>query len=78
MTKLYHDTHFHLDLWKNPKDILKKIEAKKIYTMAVTNAPSVFKLTYQLTQGLKYIRPALGYHPEVIKDRPNDFPLFKE
>lgn len=72
------DTHFHLDLWNDPKEIIKKIEAKQIYTIAVTNAPSVFKLTYQLTQELKYIRPALGYHPEVIIDRPNDIPLFKE
>ncbi len=72
------DTHFHLDLWDNPKEIIKLIEEKKVYTIAVTNAPSVFKLTYQLTQGLKYIRPALGYHPEVLNDRPNDLALFKE
>lgn len=72
------DTHFHLDLWNNPKEILKKIEAKQIYTIAVTNAPSVFKFTYQLALESKYIRPALGYHPEVIKDRPNDLSLFKE
>jgi TatD DNase family protein len=72
------DTHFHLDLWNDPKEILKKIEAKQIYTIAVTNAPSVFKFTYQLTLESKYIRPALGYHPEVTLDRPNDLSLFKE
>lgn len=72
------DTHFHLDLWKNPKSLISKIEASKIYTIAVTNAPSVFKLTLQLTEGLKYIRPALGYHPEIINQRPNDLPLIKK
>jgi TatD DNase family protein len=70
------DTHFHLDLWNDPKSLIKRIEDEKIYTIAVTNAPSVFKLTYQLTKGLKYIRPALGYHPEVIGSRPNDLSLF--
>lgn len=72
------DTHFHLDLWKSPASLISDIEAKKIYTIAVTNAPSVFRLTHQLTNGLKFIKPALGYHPEVINQKPNDLPLFKK
>lgn len=74
----YLDTHFHLDLWKSPSELISNIESQKIYTIAVTNAPSVFKLTLQLTDGLKYIRPALGYHPEVLIQRPYDLPLFKK
>lgn len=72
----YIDTHFHLDLWESPKDIQAQIELNKIYTIAVTNAPSVFKMTYELSSGLKYIRPALGYHPEILNQRPNEIELF--
>ncbi len=72
------DTHFHLDLWKNPKGLVSQIEKERIYTIAVTNAPSVYKLTLNLTEGAKYIRPALGYHPEVLNQRPNDYSLFEK
>ncbi len=63
-----HDTHFHLDLF-NEKALLiaNEIEEKKIYTIAVTNLPQLYvKLLKTLNNKYKYIRPALGFHPELI------------
>lgn len=72
------DTHFHLDLWENPLEISSKIEEKQIYTIAVTNAPSVFEFSHNLTKELKYIRAALGLHPELVFERYNEIKLFKQ
>lgn len=65
----FHDTHFHLDLFENPEEVIKKIDAAKIYTIAVTNSPSVFFYTKKITTNSKYIRPALGLHPELAFER---------
>lgn len=61
----FYDTHFHLDLQKSKNDILKEIENNKIYTIAVTNLPPLYeKLNKEINS--KYIRIALGFHPELI------------
>lgn len=70
------DTHFHLDLFTQPKKIIKAIEEQKIYTIAVTNLPKVFFNTEKLCEGSKYVRPALGYHPELAFKFNDQFDLF--
>jgi TatD DNase family protein len=65
---MLHDTHFHLDLFnKDFLSVANKIEHEKIYTIAVTNLPPLYnQLEKKLMSGYKYIRPALGFHPELI------------
>ncbi len=64
MTSLY-DTHYHLDLQKSRYEILKEIEAKGVYVIAVTNLPPLYeKLNKEIDS--KFIRTALGFHPELI------------
>jgi TatD DNase family protein len=80
MANLY-DTHFHLDLFESREKIIKEIDANKIYTIAVTNLPILFtKLKASLSS--KFIRPALGFHPELLaqyKDHiPQMWPLLNE
>lgn len=72
------DTHFHLDLTDNCAALVTELEQKKIYTIAVTNLPEVFSGTERLCQGLKYIRPALGYHPELAARYNKQLQLFEE
>lgn len=72
------DTHLHLDLFAEPKEIIKAIESQKNYSIAVTNLPQVFKSTKELCEGSKYVRPALGYHPELAHKFNNQFELFCE
>ena len=73
-----HDTHFHLDLFKNPEEITRKIEAAKVYTIAVTNSPTVFFHTQKITSGCKYVKPALGLHPELACERRMEVAKFIE
>lgn len=72
------DTHFHLDLIKNPERLIREINEQKIYTIAVTNLPQLFKHTAKLCEGSKYLRPALGYHPELAHKYNNQISLFKD
>jgi TatD DNase family protein len=59
------DTHFHLDLFESRENVIKEIDSNQIYTIAVTNLPALFtKLKKSLTS--KFIRPALGFHPELL------------
>lgn len=63
----YVDTHCHIDLYPTPADIVKECERAGIYTIAVTNAPSVFAHTYALTSSTRFVRAAVGLHPQLVR-----------
>jgi TatD DNase family protein len=73
---MLYDTHFHLDLSKTPEITAKRIERNGIYTIAVTNLPAVYSHTEELCKGLRFVRPALGYHPELVARHPSQMDLF--
>ncbi len=76
MNPSLHDTHFHLDLFERPGEILTRIEREKVYTVAVTNVPGVFAHTEQLVKESKYVRAALGLHPELANQHHHQVSLF--
>ena len=61
------DAHCHIDLYPSPADIVRQCEESRIYTVAVTNAPSVFSHTQALCAGKRYVRAAVGLHPELVR-----------
>jgi TatD DNase family protein len=71
------DTHFHLDLFPDPAAVVKRCETQRIHTIAVTNAPCVFEKSERLTRGMRYLRPALGLHPELAVERRGELALFR-
>lgn len=65
MNEYLFDTHFHLDLQKDKSNAIREIEENSIYTIAVTNLPDLYRRErYEIAS--KYIRFALGFHPELI------------
>jgi TatD DNase family protein len=60
------DAHCHIDLYPNPQEVLAAAEAGKVYTIAVTNAPSVFHYTATLSANCRYVRAAAGLHPQLV------------
>ncbi|WP_236979695.1 Qat anti-phage system TatD family nuclease QatD [Membranihabitans maritimus] len=74
----YHDTHFHLDLMSEPEKVANEIERQQVYTIAVTNSPSVFFFTERVTSNKKFIRAALGLHPELAAERHKEIAKFSE
>ena len=76
MEHLY-DTHFHLDLQKDRTTAIREIEEHQIYTIAVTNLPDLYrKESGEIAS--KYIRFALGFHPELVHQYKNQIPLMWE
>lgn len=73
MTHLY-DTHFHLDLQNDKSKVIENIAKNGIYTIAMTNLPDLYKKE-TLLYDQKYIRIALGFHPELVHEYPNKIPL---
>lgn len=74
MTKHLHDTHFHLDLQEDKHGAIENIAKNGVYTIAMTNLPDLYQKETSL-YGQKYIRIALGFHPELIHEYPNKIPV---
>lgn len=75
MNKFRYDTHMHIDLYKNTKQVMDYIEENKSYTIAVTNLPVLYEKYSRQYQNLKYIRFALGLHPELVFQYKEQVPL---
>lgn len=60
------DAHCHIDLYPDPAKFLDESERENIYTIAVTNAPFVFRHTADLAANSRYTRAAIGLHPELV------------
>lgn len=72
------DAHCHVDLYDSPHAIASTIKAKRIHTIAVTNAPFVFEFTKQLAAGSQFLYPAVGLHPELVADHASQLNLLRK
>lgn len=72
------DTHCHVDLHPNPAAIVAEAERQRIYTIAVTNTPSVFPHMEAFAKGSKYVRAAVGLHPQLAAQRHRELPQMWE
>jgi TatD DNase family protein len=69
------DTHCHVDLYRDFAGLIEETESAQVYTVAVTNAPSVFRRCVSLTEGRRFIRTALGLHPQLVGRRHRELDL---
>lgn len=71
------DTHCHLDLYPHPAAVIQEVEQQQVYTIAVTNTPSVFNRMCQIVGAARFVRTALGLHPELAATRHRELALFE-
>ena len=64
----YVDFHCHLDLFDNFETRIKEAEDAGIYTLAVTTTPRAWPRNHELMDNLRFVRPALGIHPQLVSD----------
>lgn len=57
----------HFDLYKDRIDVLNYIEESGSYTIAVTNLPDLYERYLHLNDGRKFVKYALGFHPELAQ-----------
>lgn len=72
------DSHCHVDLAKNRESFVKEINQQQIYTISVTNLPTLFEKNRTILPESKYLKHALGYHPELIGEFPDQLNHFKK
>jgi TatD DNase family protein len=70
------DTHCHVDLYPDPASIIGDSERHQVYTIAVTNTPSVFNRLCELVGDARFVRASLGLHPELAAQRHPELELF--
>lgn len=58
------DTHYHLDYYKNHKELYDAINELKQYTLCVTNSPGVFVSCKKIYEETTYLKFAMGFHPQ--------------
>lgn len=63
------DAHCHLDLYPNFSELIKRVEEARVYTITMTTTPKAWQRNKDLTSGLRYVRPALGLHPQLVGER---------
>lgn len=76
MNKFKFDTHMHLDLFEDRKKIIDYIETEQSYTIAMTNLPILYEKYMLKYKNLKYIRFALGFHPELVYEYKDQLSVF--
>lgn len=72
------DYHCHLDLYPDFENVITECEENQIYTLAVTTTPKAFPKNQELISGKKYIRAALGLHPQLVASRASEISLWVE
>ena len=72
------DFHCHLDLYPDHAEAVAECEREEIFTLAVTTTPRAWPRNQELASPTKYVRAALGLHPQLVKDRAKEIELWRE
>jgi len=70
------DTHFHLDYYKNHQEVYDGINGIKQYTLCMTSSPGIYISCKRMYSETKYLKFALGFHPQEALLTENDFKNF--
>jgi TatD DNase family protein len=71
------DFHCHLDLYPDHEAAIARAEAARIFTLTVTTTPKAWTRNHELTRGTRYVRAALGLHPQLVAERAGELPLWE-
>ena len=71
------DFHCHLDLYPDFEALVAESERLGIFTLAVTTTPKAFARNNMLASSTKYVRAALGLHPQLVAERWREIDLWE-
>jgi len=72
------DFHCHLDLYPDPEAAIAEADAAGVYTLTVTTTPRAWPRNLALTQRTKYVRAALGLHPQLVAKHSDELSLWEK
>lgn len=71
------DFHCHFDLYPDYQALIEECERIGIRALAVTTTPRAWRKNCELASGSKFVRVALGLHPELVQHRADEIALFE-
>lgn len=72
------DFHCHLDLYPDHSAAVERCEHDGVFTLAVTTTPKAWLRNFELSSRTRYVRAALGLHPQLVADRAHEIGLWEE
>jgi len=72
------DFHCHLDLHKDMSAAFKSCDEKRCITFTVTTTPKAFTRNTNFANRTRYVKAALGLHPQLVAKRAHEVALFDE
>jgi TatD DNase family protein len=78
MTTAFVDFHCHLDLYPDHAAAVAKCDEIGVHTLAVTTTPKAWPRNHTLASKTKYVRAALGLHPQLVSERADEIALWEE
>jgi TatD DNase family protein len=72
------DFHCHLDLYPDHEAAIARAEGARIYTLAVTTTPKAWSRNNEMTRRTRYVRAALGLHPQLVAERAGELSLWEQ
>lgn len=71
------DFHCHLDLHKDMAAAYRRCEALRCATLSMTTTPKAFERNRQFAARTRFVKAALGLHPQLVADRAAELPLLE-
>lgn len=72
------DFHCHLDLYPDHAAAVERCERDGVFTLAVTTTPRAWLRNHNLAFATRYVRAALGLHPQLVGERAQEIGLWEE
>lgn len=72
------DFHCHLDLYPDHQAMVQESDNAGVFTLAVTTTPRAWPRNHELAQRTRYVRAALGLHPQLVAERADELDLWDQ
>jgi TatD DNase family protein len=72
------DFHCHLDLYPEFEALVQDSERLRIFTLAVTTTPKAWARNNALASDTRYVRAALGLHPQLVAEHWREIDLWEK
>jgi TatD DNase family protein len=71
------DFHCHIDLDRDPAELIRRCEQERIVTLAVTTTPKAWPQNRTWATQSRFVYPALGLHPELVAERYDEIDILE-
>lgn len=72
------DFHCHLDLYPDHAAAVERCERDRVFALTVTTTPKAWPRNHELAGKTRYVRAALGLHPQLVAERAHEIGLWEE